>query len=114
MAARQPLPGPGAGEGRVPPAPSAPAPRPAQGTQPLGQALKARAEDVLTETVGRTIETGEIVDSVVQEGFERICRSSTVAVARWIAGEDLDVARDAGRETWEIFGELAAHRAASL
>ena len=37
-----------------------------------------------------------------------------MAVARWIAGEGIEVAVEAGRETWEIFGELAAHRAASL
>jgi diguanylate cyclase (GGDEF)-like protein len=35
-------------------------------------------------------------------------------VARWIAGEGMEVALEAGRDTWEIFGELAAHRAASL
>ena len=37
-----------------------------------------------------------------------------MAVARWIAGEGLEVAYEAGREAWQIFGELAAHRAASL
>ena len=37
-----------------------------------------------------------------------------MAVARWIAGEGLEDAREAGREAWQIFGELAAHRAASL
>jgi diguanylate cyclase (GGDEF)-like protein len=31
-----------------------------------------------------------------------------------MAGEDLAVVREAGTETWEIFGELAAHRAAAL
>ena len=51
---------------------------------------------------------------MVQESFERISLSSTMAVARWIAGEGIEVAVEAGRETWEIFGELAAHRAASL
>ena len=35
-------------------------------------------------------------------------------MARWISGESLEVAIEAGRETWEIFAELAAHRAASL
>ena len=51
---------------------------------------------------------------MVQDSFERISRSSTIAVARWIAGEGMEVAIEAGRETWEIFGELAVHRAASL
>jgi diguanylate cyclase (GGDEF)-like protein len=80
----------------------------------LGEALKGRAEDVLNLTVVRTAGSGEAVDAVVQGSFETISRSSTMAVARWIAGEGIEVAVEAGRETWEIFGELAAHRAASL
>ena len=80
----------------------------------LGQALKQRAEEVLEQTVARTIGSGEIVDPLVQENFERICASSTLAVARWIAGEGLEVTSDAAQETSQIFGELAARRAASL
>ena len=37
-----------------------------------------------------------------------------MAAARWIAGEGVEVALEAGQETWEIFAELAAHRAVSL
>jgi len=37
-----------------------------------------------------------------------------VAVARWMAGEGADVARDLGQESWSIFGQLAAQRAAPL
>ncbi len=88
--------------------------QPCEDLAPLGEALKARAEDVLRETVARTSESGETVDAVVQESFERISTSSTMAVARWIAGEGIEAAIEAGRETWEIFAELAAHRAASL
>jgi len=80
----------------------------------LGEAVKARVEDVLEQTRARTVGSGEVVDGVVQESFERICNSSTIAVARWIAGEGMEVAIQAGEETWIIFGELAAHRAASL
>jgi diguanylate cyclase (GGDEF)-like protein len=80
----------------------------------LGEVLKTRAEDVLKLTVSRTAGPDHDVDTVVQESFERICNSSTIAVARWIAGESIEVAVEAGRETWEIFAELAAHRAASL
>jgi diguanylate cyclase (GGDEF)-like protein len=80
----------------------------------LGEALKARTEDVLSLTVQRTTGPDHDVDALVQGSFERIGRSSTIAVARWIAGEGMEVAIEAGRETWEIFGELAAHRAASL
>jgi diguanylate cyclase (GGDEF)-like protein len=81
---------------------------------PLGEALKARAADVLELTTARSTGRGEDVDAVVGDRFERINRSSTMAVARWIAGEGPDVAIEAGRETWTIYGELAAHRAASL
>jgi diguanylate cyclase (GGDEF)-like protein len=80
----------------------------------LGETLKTRTEDVLKLTVARTSGAEHEVDALVQESFERISRSSTIAVARWISGEGMAVAIEAGRETWEIFGELAAHRAASL
>ena len=50
----------------------------------------------------------------MQESVERISRNSTIAVARWISGEEMSVAIEAGRETWEIFGELAVRRAATL
>jgi diguanylate cyclase (GGDEF)-like protein len=80
----------------------------------LGEELKARTEDVLRLTVERTKGPGHDVDAMVQDSFERIGRSSTIAVARWLAGEGMEVAIEAGRETWEIFGELAVHRAASL
>jgi diguanylate cyclase (GGDEF)-like protein len=80
----------------------------------LGEAVVARSADVLAETVMQTKGSGEIVDATVQGSFERICVNSTVAVARWIAGDGLEVTRDSARETSHIFGELAAHRAASL
>ncbi len=51
---------------------------------------------------------------MVQGSFERIGVSSTMAVSRWIAGEGIEVAIEVGRETWEIFAELAEQRAASL
>jgi diguanylate cyclase (GGDEF)-like protein len=105
---------PGGDEIRVPAPPSVLVEEPAEDLCRLGEALKAQAEEVLEETVARTSGSGETVDPLVQESFERISRSSTIAVARWIAGEGMEVAIEAGRETWEIFGELAAHRAASL
>jgi diguanylate cyclase (GGDEF)-like protein len=80
----------------------------------LGRALHARSEEVLRETVARTAGSGETVDALVQDRFERICDSSTDAVARWIAGEGLEVTNRAARESSTIFGEIAAHRAASL
>jgi diguanylate cyclase (GGDEF)-like protein len=101
-------------EALLPTPPSALGDEPSEDLCRLGEALKARAEDVLNLTVLRTAGSGEAVDAVVQGSFERISTSSTMAVARWIAGEGMKVAIEAGRETWEIFGELAAHRAASL
>jgi diguanylate cyclase (GGDEF)-like protein len=90
--------------------------QPVEDLPALGEALKVRAEDVLTETVRRTTGSDhhQEVETVVQGSFERISVSSTMAVARWIAGEGIEVAVEVGRETWEIFAELAAQRAASL
>jgi diguanylate cyclase (GGDEF)-like protein len=102
------------GEILLPTPPSALTQAPSEDLCRLGEALKTRAGDVLNLTVVRTAGGGEAVDAVVQGSFERISTSSTMAVARWIAGEGIEVAVEAGRETWEIFGELAAHRAASL
>ncbi len=104
----------GQGARHAPPVPPAALQQPSEDLPPLGEALKARAVYVREETVARTNESGETVDTVVQESFERISTSSTMAVARWVAGEGIEVAVEAGRETWEIFAELAAHRAASL
>jgi diguanylate cyclase (GGDEF)-like protein len=81
---------------------------------PLGEALKARAADVLELTAARSTGRGHDVDAVVRDRFERINRSSTMAVARWIGGEGAEVAIEAAKESWAIYGELAAHRAASL
>jgi diguanylate cyclase (GGDEF)-like protein len=105
---------PGLDEMRVPLPPSVSEDEPGEDLARLGEALKERLGDVLEQTVARTSASGEVVDAVVQESFEKICNSSTIAVARWIAGEGMEVAIEAGRETWEIFAELAAHRAASL
>src|ERR1700676_5784961 len=81
---------------------------------PLGEALKARAGDVLDLTTARSAGHGHDVDAVVQDRFQRINRSSTIALCRWLAGEGVEAAIEAGKETWIIYGELAAHRAASL
>jgi diguanylate cyclase (GGDEF)-like protein len=80
----------------------------------LGEAVVARSEEVLVKTVAQTSKSGQLVDHAVQGSFERICKNSTIAVARWIAGDGGEVTRDAAVETSQIFGELAAHRAASL
>ena len=66
-------------------------------------------------TVARTAESGEVRDAPVVKGsFERICMISTIAVARWMAGGSPEDGLEAGREAWQIFGQLAAQRAAPL
>ncbi|MGO9247147.1 MAG: putative bifunctional diguanylate cyclase/phosphodiesterase [Solirubrobacteraceae bacterium] len=107
--------GPERDEQHAPPVPPDALQQPVEDLSVLGEALKARAGDVLTQTVALTAGPGyEQVDGVVQESMERISVSSTMAVSRWIAGEGVEVAVEVGRETWEIFAELAAHRAATL
>ena len=107
--------GPEKDEKHAPPVPPDALQQPVEDLSVLGEALKARAEDVLAQTVALTAGPGyEQVDGVVQESMERISVSSTMAVSRWIAGEGIEVAVEVGRETWEIFAELAAQRAATL
>lgn len=75
---------------------------------------------MLDLTVARTSRQG--VDAAFQSSIERINRAtteritevSTISLARWLAGEDPGMAREAGKETWLFYGELAANRSASL
>jgi len=102
-------------EKHAPPVPPAALQQPVKDLPVLGEALKARAGEVLERTVALTAGPDyQQVDGVVQGSFERISISSTMAVSRWIAGEGVEVAVEVGRETWEIFAELAAQRAATL
>ncbi|HEV2856900.1 MAG TPA: EAL domain-containing protein [Solirubrobacterales bacterium] len=94
--------------------PVAPPEQPAPGGRQLGEALKARSDEVAARIRAHVEVPGHEVEPIVRENLTRISAPSTEAVARWIAGERMDVAIEAGRGTWEIFGELAVHRAASL
>src|SRR5689334_17412493 len=67
----------------------------------LGEALKGRVDEVLELTLARATTPSHEVEAVVEDRFERIGRSSSLAVARWIAGESIEVAIEAGRESWE-------------
>src|SRR5271154_1327311 len=80
----------------------------------LGEALNARTEDVVAGMLDRSRRSGNVLDSVVEESFARVGAVSTIAVARWMTGEGATVAREVGRESWSIFGQLAAQRAAPL
>ncbi len=84
----------------------------------LGSELGAQVEEVLRRTVAMTAKaaskSGESLDPLVNESFERIGRSSTVALAGWMAGGDPQAGRDTGREAWHTYGQLAAQSAAPL
>jgi diguanylate cyclase (GGDEF)-like protein len=80
----------------------------------LGIALSERVEDVVEAMTHRTRESGNTLDSLVEDRFCRVGEVSTVAVARWMAGEGAAVARELGYESWQIFGQLAAQRAVAL
>jgi diguanylate cyclase (GGDEF)-like protein len=80
----------------------------------LGQAVNARTDDVVAAMLSRTSQSGCQLDDAVEERFARVGAVSTVAVARWMAGEGIEVAREVGQEAWQIFGQLASQRAAPL
>jgi diguanylate cyclase (GGDEF)-like protein len=80
----------------------------------LGEALKGGTGEVVALMQRRSAESGVVLDALVEESFERVGSVSTIAVARWMAGDGEEVAREVGRESWRIFGQLAAQRAAPL
>ncbi len=99
---------------RVPVPPSPSVDEPSEGLRLLGEALSARAEDVLAGTVARTEASKHRLDAAVEESFQRVGMASTAAVASWMSGQGLEAAREVGMETWHIFGQLAADRVAPL
>jgi diguanylate cyclase (GGDEF)-like protein len=80
----------------------------------LGRELSARTEDVVARMMKRSAESGKTLAKVVEESFEDVGAVSTVAVARWMAGEGEAVAREVGQESWRIFAQLASQREAAL
>ncbi len=80
----------------------------------LGATLEARAEEVLGLVTQRTEEAHGELEPSVDDSLSRICTIATVAVAQWMSGGKPEDGLDAGREAWELFGGLAAHRAAPL
>jgi diguanylate cyclase (GGDEF)-like protein len=69
---------------------------------------------VFDEMMRRSVTSGLLLDKVVEESFEQVGTVSTVAVARWMAGEGEAVAREVGQESWRIFAQLASQREAPL
>jgi diguanylate cyclase (GGDEF)-like protein len=94
--------------------PRAPARDPEADVRRLGEELRAQTDEVVRRTVARSRVSGLSLDPVVEERFERVGEVSTIAVARWMAGESPEVAREVGREVWHIFGALAVQRASPL
>jgi diguanylate cyclase (GGDEF)-like protein len=80
----------------------------------LGEALSARTDDVVAGIRRRSESSGPTLDDAVEDSFVRVGAVSTLAVARWMAGEGAAVAREVGQESWRIFGHLAAQREAPL
>jgi diguanylate cyclase (GGDEF)-like protein len=80
----------------------------------LGEELRAQTAEVVRRTVARSRASGVELDHVVEERFERVGEVSTTAVASWMAGESAEAAVEIGRDVWQIFGQLAAQRAAPL
>lgn len=80
----------------------------------LGHELSARTDEVVARMMRLSAESGRTLDKVVEESFEDVGTVSTVAVARWMAGEGEAVAREVGQESWRIFAQLASQREAAL
>ncbi len=80
----------------------------------LARELKARSEAVVEGMRARTLASGAVLDDAVEDSFAQVGRVSTLAVAKWMGGEGVEVARDVGQESWAIFGQLAAQRHAPL
>ncbi|HXA53503.1 MAG TPA: hypothetical protein VNV37_01380, partial [Solirubrobacteraceae bacterium] len=78
----------------------------------LGEALKRGTDEVVARLQRRSADSGAVLDGLVEDSFARVGSVSTIAVARWMAGDGEHVAREVGRESWRIFGQLAAQRAA--
>ncbi len=87
---------------------------PGEDLRRLGEALNQRTEDVLEKILARNVASGQTLDAMVEDSFARVGTVSTIAVARWMAGEPPEVAREVGKESWQIFGQLAVQRAAAL
>ncbi|MCW3030414.1 MAG: hypothetical protein JWM66_547 [Solirubrobacterales bacterium] len=79
----------------------------------LGERLAARSEEVRLRVTTRSSKAAPVAPFVV-ESLGRICTISTVAVAHWMSGGDPRDGLATGQEAWQIFGQLAAQRAAPL
>ncbi|HWX95788.1 MAG TPA: diguanylate cyclase, partial [Solirubrobacteraceae bacterium] len=74
-------------------------------TRSLGRELERHRSDVLERTIERIGDAR--LDREVLGRFEQFNVRSTVALARWLAAESLAVARKAGKDTWQFYGEMS-------
>ncbi len=91
-----------------------PAERLGEEVRELGRNLQSRAGEVLAAVVRLNEEAGAVIEESLEEQLARICRLATVWVADWMSGGSPEDGLDVARESWELFGALAAHRAAPL
>jgi len=87
---------------------------PVKELEQLGHELSARTDDVVARMMRLSSKSSRTLDKVVEDSFEDVGTVSTVAVARWMAGEGEAVAREVGQESWRIFAQLASQREAAL
>jgi diguanylate cyclase (GGDEF)-like protein len=80
----------------------------------LGDLLYERRSEVVARMVARSTESGVLLDDVVEQRFLQAGEASTAAVAGWMSGESCQAAAAVGQEVWQLFGALAAQRAAPL
>jgi diguanylate cyclase (GGDEF)-like protein len=80
----------------------------------LGDELHARTGEVVDRIVGMVERSGKMLDGRVEDRFMRVGEVSTIAVARWMAGGGEESAREVGRESSRIFGQIGAQRDAPL
>jgi diguanylate cyclase (GGDEF)-like protein len=80
----------------------------------LGRELSARTGEVVARMMRLSAESSRTLDGLVEDSFEDVGTVSTIAVARWMAGEGETVAREVGQESWRIFAQLASQREAPL
>jgi diguanylate cyclase (GGDEF)-like protein len=80
----------------------------------LGEELHRRTGQVVQRIVTKVEAAGPVLQDQVEERFLRVGEVSTIAVARWMAGGGEAAAREVGRESSRIFGQLGARRDAPL
>jgi diguanylate cyclase (GGDEF)-like protein len=115
MAVPHPQAGLGEDKPRTPTPSPTPIKQPGEDVRRLGEALEARTEDVVNGTIVRATDAGGVLlDALVQSTFDRICRISTVALAKWMGGGSPEDGREASQEAFQHHGQMAAERAAPL